>query len=148
MQEEKNKYGIIINHLLHFLYSDVENNPEQVKDILSENDYNYDELVEDGLKFIGDIERKQRTVLAREKRKRMIEALVNFSKETGHETKETLFKKLKELAAGDEQLQLAFHKLESLSEDDLRNILNDVEALRMLGTKDEQSEIHDDKPDA
>ena|ERR1700741_2187134 len=147
MQNEKNNYPELVSKLLDFIFLENLNDTDRVKDLLDEYGYDYDDLSNRGVDFVRNLERKQRTLLARKKREKMIEALASVAKSMAHESKETLFKKLKELAAGDPQLQFAFHKLESLSEDDLRNILNDVEALRKFSERGGQSDAPNGKTD-
>ena len=127
-QDSKRKF---IDSLLNFLYPSVESNPEEERRLLEEIGYNYDELSREGLDYVKTIQRRELTQIAREKRKRILSILSHLGSLSAD--KGSVAVKLREMMSkGDANVQLAFHKLEKLTEDELQVILSDVDALNKI----------------
>lgn len=140
-----NRYRQTIELLFDFLYDDSETDPVKIKEFLAQEGYDYEELANEGMQFVNDLIRRTRSKLAREKKTSILESLANLGKGMAQESRDALFKKLQELTAGEPELQLAFHKLETLSDDDLRAILNDIESLRIRRRNNNRAEMPGDE---
>lgn len=88
-------------------------------------------VASDGLRFIEELQGKARLKMAKQKRLLLEEFKNKFQVENGRltlEAKERLLQFLK----GNEQLSFAFRKVETLSDEDILEMLNEQELLNYL----------------
>lgn len=128
-------YAEKLDRLLRFLYDTEESKPEEVKEVLASYGIDPEELVNEGMQFIRSLEKKERVKIAHAKRKRLAEVFQRLRSIDAKQPIEAVRKRVDEILRGesDSQFALAFyHKYDSLSEEDLRNLLSDAELLNFL----------------
>jgi hypothetical protein len=121
----------LLSSLLQFLYPDARQDVSEEKRLLEEMGYDYDALSQEGVAFVRGLIRKEMARLAQERRRKLLTVLesMRHAKRVSGSLTETLKDILSE---ADSDLQLAFHKLEGLSETELESILADIRALKKI----------------
>jgi hypothetical protein len=128
-------YAEKLDRLLRFLYDTEESKPEEVKEVLASYGINPEELVTEGMQFIRSLEKKERVKIAHAKRKRLAEVFHQLKSIDARQPIDAVRKRVDEILKGDNDSQFAlafYHKYDSLSEEDLRNLLSDAELLNLL----------------
>jgi hypothetical protein len=127
-------YAEKLDRLLKFLYDVEQSDLGQVKETLAEYGIGPEDLVKEGLSMIKSLEKQEKVKLAQVKRKKLAEV---FQRLRSIDTKlpiDAIRSKLDEIFRTDEdsQLRFAFHKLDSLGEEALRDLLSDAQLLKGL----------------
>lgn len=132
---EGKDYADKLDRLLRFLFDTEESKPEEVKEGLASYGIDPEELVKEGMHLIHSLEKTERVKLAQAKRKRLAEVFQKLRSIDPSQPIDAVRKRVDEILSGetDSQFALSFqHKHESLSEEDLRNLLSDAELLNLL----------------
>ncbi len=120
----------VFSALLNFLYPEAENIQEEIR-LLEEFGHSYDDLSQEGISYVKKLEKEYLTQLSRDNRKRMLSVLSQIREKI--ESGTNIAERLKAaLSSEDPDLQLAFHKLDNISDDEWKSVLADIEALRKL----------------
>lgn len=136
---EKNRQQFV-TALLHFLYPDSRSDDAEERRLLNESGYDYDSLSGEGTAFARDLVRKEMKIRAQERRANLLTALK--SELASIRAKGPVFKTLAEfLNSSGSDMQLAFHKLEGLTETELQAIIAELSALKQA--KDSETSSND-----
>jgi hypothetical protein len=124
-----------LRSLVEAITDSAERDPEALREALREEGINHDELLREGLQLVHRLQRQQRFTLAKERREKMRKLVKEVTSQAYEGTKEDVLTSLRELFAGQEgspAVQTYFHKLESLPERDLREMISEAEILKLL----------------
>lgn len=121
----------LLDHLIDVISESVEDDPKALREALKEEGFDYDKIVADGLEFIHTLERKQKFAHAQEKQNKLMKLLEDVRSNVFQGTKDELIDMFKGLFAG-EAAAAYFHKLQSVEEEDLREIIKEAEILKLF----------------
>ena len=130
MSEKDKKYLL---NLIDFVSESLDK--EDLKNELKEEGFSYEELVQEGLNLVHGLDREQRIKLWTEKRNKFLAIIKDVVSKKYEGTKEELLSSLIKILPEKEQspaIQTYFRKLESAEEDELKNIIEDAEILKLL----------------
>ena len=143
---EGKDYAEKLDRLLQFLYDTEESDVEEVREALASYGIDPDELVKEGMHLIRSLEKAERVRITQAKRKRLVEVFDSLRSIDPSQPIDAVRKRVDAILKGetDSQFSLAFyHKYDSLSEEDLRNLLSDAELLNFLAEDIKKLGRHD-----
>ncbi len=132
----------IVQALLEAIFRAVEHDEEVMRELYEEAGINRDQAISDIVKRLRSTKLGQRKLLAQKKRVAILEMLSNLKGQRIVVDKATLLAKLREILGPEASSPAfaAFHKLERLDEEDIRNMLEELDAARYLDEQEEDQE--------
>ncbi len=126
-KQDKNK----IDQIIDVISESAESNIDFLKEALSDEGFNYEDLENEGIDFIRSFKRKSIFEKSKQKNKRLLELVNKFKSDKYNYTKQEIITELKGIFSG--KLAAAyFQKLESVDEKDLKNIIDETEILKLF----------------
>ena len=132
-----------LENLIDNICESVEQNPASLEESLKEEGYDFAELKEEGLQLVHTLEREQRLEAARAKREKLLELIDSVKQDLFMGNREKLVLAFKEIFAPGEAAVAFFHKLETIDDEDLREILNEATLLEIFEKQLQQQENPD-----
>jgi hypothetical protein len=119
-------------NLIDAISESIENNPDDLREALADEGLNYNDLAKEGLDFVKQLSREQRFASANERKERVLRLIQDFK--SGHfiGKRPDLIVAFKELFSEGKAAAAFYHKLETFSDSDLKDMLNEAEVLKLL----------------
>lgn len=122
-----------LENLIENICESVEQDPDSLKEALTEEGFNFSQLSKKGVQLARSLEREQRLKLAREKREKLLGLIDAAKQDLFKGNREKLISAFKEIFTPDKETVVAFfHKLETVNDEDLREMLNEAELLNLI----------------
>ncbi len=121
--------------LLDAVFDAIEHDEAAIRELYEESGIDRNELVTNILKRVKAVRVEQRLAAARSRREELLSLLASFKEQSSKLKKKDLIEKLREFIEPEEGSSGAlafFHKLESMPEDDMREMLKEVDFLKLL----------------
>jgi|GEM_PF-5205580 len=121
----------LLNHLLDVFTELDEKDENSLRDALAVEGFDYDQEVQEGLKFISNLKREGRFKEARERNQQAIDLIDELHQDSYQGTSEELISTFIDLAETD-KARTYFQKLKDLDKEDLKDILTEANVLKIL----------------
>lgn len=134
--------------VLKFVYESEEENLDEIKESLSVYGIDSDELLSEGVSYIRSLEKGEKIKIAQEKRRRLEKIIHGLQTIDPVQSINEIRRRISGILEGKGGSQTAFaffRKYESLSDEDLRNLLADAEFLNALEEELNASDIPSDE---
>ena len=121
----------LLNHMLDVFTELDEKDENSLRDALAVEGFDYDQEVQEGLKFISNLKREGRFKEARERNQQAIDLIDELHQDSYQGTSEELISTFIDLAETD-KARTYFQKLKDLDKEDLKDILTEANVLKIL----------------
>lgn len=123
-----------ILNLIEVLSESIEQDPKELARALEEEGMNKEEIIREGLKLINDLDRRYKFAQAKRKQKKFLELLKSMAQNPAKMDREEILNALGS-AFSAEEFAVLYHKLESIDDEGLKNILKEAESLKKFETQ-------------
>ena len=141
MQSNKNSYLSFIKNLNSIISEYLIENPDALKEALEEEGINQDKIVAEGLDLVRKLSQQQRAAYAREKNEKLLSIVREIKSSVTKLSRKQIIAKFKNLIPESEQdlaVQTFFRDLEKVNDDDLREMLDEAEILKILRSRNDE----------
>jgi len=121
-----------LTSLIAFISEPMDQNPVELKRAFKEQGLDYDELVRKGLQVVHSAEREERFAKAKEKRDLLLNLMKDVKADRYKDRRPDLVAAFEKIFSSEQASLAFFHKLESVNDEELREMLNEAEILEMF----------------
>jgi len=141
MQSKKNSYLNFVKKLNSIISEYLIENPDALKEALEEEGINKDEIVGEGLDLVRKLSQQQRAAYTRQKNEKLLSIIREIKSSVEKLSRKQIIAKFKNLIPESEQdlsFQAFFRNLEKVNDDDLREMLDEAEILKILKSRNDE----------